>query len=675
MSGERMKTEIGTRWRGRLDASEQYHVHNAREWTELRDLLIARYELSNRWGANVAMGWSVIQNLIGSTYYKNPDPRIQPKTAKVSKDVSRMLESVFRGIHSRQNTEDIMKDALLYESFAGFGGHWTSFEQEDPEPEILPTGQYEPNPETGEPEETFETVQGPPVRQEVLGQFVEPFDLRFDPEGRQWDLSDHKYIVRRYYRTLQEYLDDPDYENKDMLEEWVRANGKRFHPAPDSLTWSEKANHTERDPRYLLVPCWEIWSKAEYRVYHVPVGALFHIGDYEWPDEWKAARRYPLVFVALNKVPGDKQKKEGFYPKPSLAFIRTHLENLNRLEALFLDTATLSIRKYLYIKGLIGESEVARIADSDIHRDMIPIDLKNLAEAFNAQGITFNWAEFDLRRLVTLMPQEDRSEATRHMEAIAHELNLIYQIIGQGPADRGGLAEANSATEALNLAARLEQRIDERIQKVGKFYNQITENFWTTLRRRQTLPIVYQLLVDSADTEAVWGEFSAIELEDMDLVFDHVTGSSRSRNRAQELMERREVLQLALPVLQALGKAREIFGLLKWAIEPANLRFPDGLFDDALTDLAKQAAVLVSGVESGRVSPEQAASATSEILGHIVSAVLTPADMQEVAQMVDEIPLQEGGGSGGDVASLPSAQSAGQIAASEAAAGAVGGLG
>ena len=679
---KRYTTELGKLWKGRRDASEQYYKSNSKEWEALRQLLIGRYEMVEKWGANVAMGWAVIKNLIGITYYKNPDPRIQPIAGAVPKEIARMFESVFRGIHKRQNTEEMMRSAFLWESFAGYAVQWTDFEQEDGFETIDvmsdPTYDEEGNPL---PQEPMQEQIAYPIKQEIVSSMIEPYDLRVDPDGRKWNFADHKWISIRYTKTLQEILDDPDYINTDILTDWVKANRKQLQAAPDSPTWSEKANHKETDPRYLLVPCEEIWSKVEKRVVHFPVGADFEIADYPWPESWKRANRYPAVFIAINEIPGDSKKKEGFYPKPTLGYIRSQLENLNRLEGLFLETATLAVRKYLYIKGLLADDALAQITNTDVNRDMIPVDLQEVAKQLAGQGVTIDWSKFDLRTLLMLLPQEDRSDAMRHAEAIEHELNLIYQITGQGPGDRGGLAEANSATEALNLAARFEQRIDERVQQAGKFYNQITENFWLVLKEQQTLPIHYQLLVDEPDVEAVWSTFKTADLPaDIDLVFEHVTGSSRARNRAQDLLERKEIFAAAAPILANAGKMQEVLDLMNWSVEPSGQRLPDSLRSDTKRDLARQIAAIDFMVQEGQIMPEDAANEKAELTAALVSEHLAPADLQQVAQMISQhMPGSDVGGAteqvGAGSGSLRKAKSAGQLAASQAAAGAVGGLG
>jgi hypothetical protein len=99
----------------------------------------------------------------------------------------------------------------------------------------------------------------------------------------------------------------------------------------------------------------EIWDRVTKTAIHIPVGADFELGSKQWERAWRYANAFPATFVAFNWEPGDKDRKRGFYPIPLLRLIRDQLENINDLEALYMEAATSDVIKYLTVKGLLDD--------------------------------------------------------------------------------------------------------------------------------------------------------------------------------------------------------------------------------------------------------------------------------------------------------------------------------
>jgi len=658
-------TEAGMKWNPRLLSSEQYHRINSKDWDDLRNLYaeLGKYEASD--GTRVAIGWSIIQNLVSDVYHKNPDPWIVPKTPLADKTLARILRNVTRTIHKETDTEGIVRDALSTESWAGFAGDWRSFGQDDHEEDNPLEIDGVPQRDPGTGKQLFsDKPLIVPDRQWIEGEYTSPWDIRFDSDGRRWDLLDHKFLIRRYRRTLKEFIDDPAISKraKRMLKAWVNGHRSSYTNEMESGGLDTK-DYAELDPAYITVECAEIWDRVEKEIIHVPADgedyAEFDIMVEDWPPDFAAANggrgEFPFTFIAFNKAPEDKQGKRGFYPIPTLRLIRQQLENINRLELLFLETATLAIRKYVSMAGILDQKAIAKLS-SDVNREVLTIDPSTLKELL---GQTYDMSQFDIRNFIHLLPQEERGEAIRNLEAIEHQIDLIHQIIGQGPADRGGLAESGSATEALNLAARLEKRIDARVQQAGNHYDSITAKCFLLLKGRQILPFRYQIPAGKFNP-SVWREFHASDIDGIDLAYEHRTGAQRPRTRAQEFQERQQAVTTILPAIQSdLGLVRELF---IWSIEPLDVS--DEITEimkqsNSAKELAKQLAAITAGLEQGMLDPTdpQVANRKTELTSKLIRTILTDEDAAE---------MFGGGGGGGDVGSLPKGQSQGQVAFNQA---------
>lgn len=656
-----LETKEGEEWYPRLERSEKDHNTNATDWEELRALMVELEEFSETVsrdgnGVYVSLAWSVVQNLTADIYYKNPDPWITPR-GQSHPDLPRVLRDVARVIHTQASTEEIFRDALVAEGFAGFAGHWASFLQYDRDvpvplvddagfPVLSPDGEVE-----FEIDESGNEVTEPEAyHQGIVGEFVSPWDLRFDPDGRRWDLLDHKYVIRKYWKSLKDFAEDDDYDKTGirMLKAYVRGHQKGStgvtaddDPDDGGSLLSGVVEFDDKDPAYVMVECNEVWDRTKRRILHIPTGAKFHIKLADWPEDFAEANHgqgeFPLTLIALNKAPEDKRKKKGFWPIPTLRLIRSQLLAIQRLEYLYLESATTAIRKYLAIKGLLGDDEIAKIQD-DSNRDVISVDVALLSKVLGAGAVGLDPLQVDLRRMIVpLMNPEDGAEMQRIEAAIGHQMQMIWQILGQGPGDRGGLADAGSATEALNLAARLEKRIDAKVEQMGKIYDRVTEKFFLLLKGRQTLPVAYARATGPY-AEEMWGEFHADEIRDMDLVFKHRTGAQRPRTRVQDFQERSQIFAAASPLSPFAGDTELLRELFLWSIEP--LEASDGFVErvrkrvDA-REIAKQVAQMEVAIAEGQMDPTdpQVANQLHELQASLVNATLTDED---IARMVSD---------------------------------------
>lgn len=649
-------TVEGRRWRNRMRASDQYFRDYSWDWEENQKLLTDVRALGREFGTYVAIAYAIVANFVADTYYRNPDPLVQDKGG--NRDLSRILSDVFRAIHADVDSERKIKDALMDQSWAGFGCLWVDFEQEEYfDEEVIDFA-------TGTPGAYVET------KQRVLLKYFSPWRWRFDPDGREWDLSDHSYIAVLYYRTLARIMEDDRLsdEDKARVMGWYR-DAKAGSLGTDYVRYADLMDFEEDDPERIRVPLWHIWDRATHTVFDQPLDAGFVLTAQKWPDEFVDANKFPVRYMAKNREPEDKGGTRGFIGIPDLRLIKSHIYNVQRYSRLLSNSLRHVVNKYLSPKGALEDTARKKFEESDGQFEIIHYE-KDAWNAFPSQMHD----KLHAKDILQLVPQAELKEL-HHFKAIEHELNMIAQIIGQASADRGGLSDADTATESMGMQRRLAYRLSTLRHEAGKHYNAITELFFIILKARQTLPIRYQMT--TTYNEKVWSEFAADELRELDLHFEYAIGSSEPRTREEEFALRERAAAILMPMLQARGDTR---GQMKLAIELVSVlgyRDADRYFNDTVVDVVKQLLAIEQGLANGQVPADDMAVATKkqELLSLLLNELATEQDITEVVSASQNMNVPEGEGMGSMAKPpTPGQMSFDNAARGSAATGAMGGM-
>jgi hypothetical protein len=642
VSSTDLQDETGKAWRIRLDAAEAEFQRASSKWAYHRALYLSVFEGikdAAAWSDKIAYGWAVVHGMIDDTYFQNPEDELVARGNDPDGALAKEIKDALNTIHVDADTEGIVRQAMETAfGFAGFAGHWAYFEQ-------------------------IENEDGSVRSQRVCGEYVTPYHFRRDPAGRLWSLKDHRWISRRYKLSLREALNNPLFtdDGKSKLKTW--AKGQRFKdPSIDGKS------EVEDDPAFIDVWFDEIWSRPGYQIIHMPIGAQFVVSqdDNPWPAEFVEANDFPFTLVAFNRVPEDDRGIEGWWPKSDIAFVEDQLAQLNRLNGILMEAATLSTLKYLYVSGLLNPEELGAI-ESDKTRTLTPVDLKKVREHLMAAGFT-NSDNPRLQDLLMLLPQEERAAMVKHEEAIERVLNNIAEVLGQGPNARYGLAPAKTATESAGLQAAKDLRTRARSRLGGRVYNSISGKFWLLLKAHQQLPIDYLYSTDG--NKGVWRQLNAAKVRNIDLMFRHQVGSSRPRDTQGEIAALQQAAASTLPVLQAAGQWDACLEIIKQLYTLLGLKNIQ-IFTSSAKEIAKQLAVLrFSAMRGQQGDPDptdpNVAHANAELIAQLLQAVLGPQGMQEVAAQVAGSQQQAPQAAG----SSPAPPSIGESAARAAAAGA-----
>lgn len=679
-AGVEMQTAQGRRWKRRMDDSEAYFKTYSKKWEENRALLVDFDKMTEDFGTYVAVAYPIIKNFIADIYFRNPDPFIQDKGG--DKDLSRMLTDIIRSVHAQCDSESEIRACFLDQSYAGFGGVVGSFLQKPPnagdtvmeesgerddqnQPIMRPATAH-----TGQLDENMNPIMAPtgetvePTEQRVVIQRVSPWRCRFDPKGRRWDMSDHRWWAYDSFEYLGDLMRDPllDDDDKARLMAYYAQGGDAF--TSEGGETSTASGYVERDPDFIRVCMRTIWSRPDHTIYRMPYGASFTFTPRPWDEEWERADKFPYRYMPRNRVPENKLNTQGFIPLPDIEIIGQHIKNINKAQGLLVAGLGKVIDVYVTMKGVLDGATVDKATQVDRLFKVIQLD----PSAYEKYPTEMR-EKMTPGDLFELIPTGDVKDM-QHMEFIDHEFAMIAQELGQGPADRGGVSTSKTATDSLGVQQGLQRRMSSDRADAGKQYNAVSEMIFIILQQRQTLPIQYQMTTPKWN-EKVWTQFTNPQsrLKNLQLHFEYATGSMEPKTREQEFALRERTAQVLMPILQASQDNRNMMKLAQALIEPLGLLDMDGFFDDEASQIVMQLLAILLGLGKGKILADnpQAIAQIPELISKLAQAILTPAQLTEVASMVAGVQAPDQGAKG--TGSLAAAPSPGEASAEAGAAG------
>lgn len=672
-------TKEGKLWKRRHARAVTRRQRALSDMADLWRLYTTVYEQRQRWGVSIPLARTLVDSLVADTYIQNPEPYIELRNPGADPDAPPKVRDLLKTIHENADTEKIMKRGTTVCAYGGIAGHWADFEQEHEYQKIPVLDDYGAplNDSNGEP--MFER-DGRGIKNKIVaksqrctGKLLMPTEFLVDPDENEWELKVAKWIAVESSKTIEQFEEmvDPtdgsrivSEANIAKLRAWLATQPVRRRATSDGLLGY---GSDEKDEQYRPIYYWATWSRVEKMIYLQPTGADFHIAKFEWPEAWADSNEYPLTIIAYRWQPPDENGNGGFYGCPDLRLPRSPLENLPRLEATYLDSATNTIKKFLSVSGLLGEPEKKAI-QSDVNREWIELDLKEFSKKYmGGQSIDIN--AFDLKRFIMSLGEKDRAEALQQLEALEHEMSLAFTLMGIGPSDRAGLVKSDSATESLGIQQRLATHAEQRVEEGAKIADRITKKFIIVLKACATLPISYQRGIGI--DQSTWDSFIPEDLWDLDIVVKHHIGSSLPPDRATIKAERRELFGLVAPVLQALGAMQQVFEWLSWLTEPYDSQFAARMLRPELNDLASQMTLMMDQFRDGalQASDQKAIGKLVGLLGTFLGKYLSPAQLQKVAQeAVAAAGSQAQGPAERGTGSMPAAPSPGGMAAARGSA-------
>jgi hypothetical protein len=680
-----MKTALGTEWRPRLQRSKDYLEKHSWDWDDLRAFFAKPYHEIDmtvpevgvvKLRIKLSLMWSMGKNHVSDLHFSNPEPWIRTRRGRADRDFDRMINDVGRAMHDNADSEEATRECLTVGLYQGGGIEAWTFEQDGEWEDAPILDDYgdqvvdddgQPMFQTEETEDGLQTVQQfRASNQRVRCTAVPLSRVWLDPNGRKWDFCDSKYLGWLYDISLKDAVESPKFyaEGKKLLVNAVTDSYSKQGKLSDEM----RDRGQETDPAHITVTICEVWDRVNLRLVHIPVIAgeiaQFDIGTGEWPRGLREMKRFPFRLVAEDWNPPNKADDEGIYPIPLFRHARALVEDIIRLYELFFAAASKVVDKWVTYEGALkaGSGDFSGIMSTDSDQ-LVTLDPVSVRQTFGGGGL-----QGQLPNPADVIQRLDRggekiAQAIGFANMIQGAKNELYEIFGQGPADRGGVAEGTTATEIAQMSAERDKRTKDSREQIAKAFDDGTEIAFALTREYQTLPIPYQK-TSSAYSDERWAEFEVEMLYGLDLVFSHVTDSSKPKTRAVERIERKDFVANILPFIQS---KRQVQKLARWAAEAYDvngLELEDLFFDEA-PEIAKQLLALQVAVQDDPAlasNPEIAARMT-ELVTALIEAVLSDADKEEVANG------EAMGGGGASRGAGKKSMTSGQMAAAGAAAG------
>ena len=178
----------------------------------------------------------------------------------------------------------------------------------------------------------------------------DPQDFRVDPECKDSNLNDCRWIGLKWVKPLEDVKKDPRYSNTSSLK-----NNFRVKTAFDSATGGMRIDDISDDQTlWGRVEGWTIWDRKEHRIMDiVKEHEKFLRNDDEWPLELNG---FPVETLYFNENATD------VYPVPDTWLCLDMQDELNRIGSMQLDhIRRISQRRYVGRENAFAEEEIRKL--------------------------------------------------------------------------------------------------------------------------------------------------------------------------------------------------------------------------------------------------------------------------------------------------------------------------
>jgi hypothetical protein len=337
-----------------------------------------------------------------------------------------------------------------------------------------------------------------------------PKDVLRDPEGRNADLSDSRWIAFRAVLPLEEVKGNPLYKNTTDLQ----ATRKLSH---DLLDMTEKRTDDETAPEEeRRVEIYEIWAKEYNKArkrYDMKRKVIAKDHDKFLLDEDSPflAEGFPCAVLTFTGDPDDP------YPTSMADFVEDQIQSMNVSRTMLATHRNRFFRRYIANEAVVSRE-----------------DAEQVANASDGQVVMVNVSEdVDLRR--AFVPIED----AQLQPEVYNDYNLardeIQIITGVSDYQFGGQGVSRLATEANFIQGGFAVRLNHKQDMVGDFVIHICKYWKQLLQQFGSFEVFAEVTGEQA--EPVWQSFAVAENIPDDVAF--------SADMFPSTFQAREVLQKA----------------------------------------------------------------------------------------------------------------------------------
>lgn len=609
---------ISKEWSSRLRRMIEYQREHSTDWQTNDRLLTGDTtgveadgipKQASAKSKGLAYAWGLVRSLTSEIYAQNPQVLVEPLNQELRQH-GRIITRIVQSDMERMKVERVMNRAIRDSFPYGYGAvieavnNYVSVHvDEDGEEQPVLDGQH------------FHLRR------------IHPSDILFDPNGREYDLSDHRFIGIRFYPTITWLREEAERQKKkgvawrlpDTLDETpesvpeTKLGQNNMEKTQSSMGFGTSQ---ETEPEYRQVAVIEIHDKIRRKIIYVLEATQFQMAEMPWPVQFNFEGRelYPVTLVYLN------EPTTGFYPIPELRLIRPQLLELGNLARMMREDAAQKFRKIATLAEFVDPAQKAEIADMTKPNNLLAFDRHAIEEFFGEENVG---RDFDVRKLVGVL--DDIYVNRDHPARYAMVEQEIQSIIGYGPANRGGIPRVRSAREAMLIADANESRLQEKLSLVEESFRQVCEKHLMFLQQTQEVtryarnfPEVAKLAPFFAYTrDQIKGEFA----------FSVYGGSSTPKNTDARKAQVREMFQIMGPILQQ--AQIDIRPLVEVVAKAHGWDEIDFLYRDVRKELLALAAVSFA-VQQGQAQPQ----ALLEAVARVVQTGLSEAELQALAQQL-----------------------------------------
>lgn len=618
-------------WKERIKRMSEYQREHGMDWESNERLLVGdptgvKAEGLKDGTGNQSRGhayaWGLVRSLLSEIYAQNPQVIAEPFSQSLYQH-GRLITRIVQSDMDLMDAEAVLQEAIEDTFPYGYGA-------------VIEAAENIVSTRVGEDGEELPSLDA----QNFVLRRIHPNDILFDPHGRNWDLSDHRFLAIRFYPSIK-WLREEKQRREAKGEKWTLP--EKLDETPESLPEQKGANrleqtqqqmgfglHQESDPEYRRVAVLEIHDKVSKKILYVLEHQLFFLGENDWPVKFCIAGKdyFPVTLIAFNR------RSTGFYPIPELSLVRPQLLELANLARMMREDAGNKYRKIATIAELIDPSQRAAMADMTMPQNLLTFD-KKAVEEFFGYGDDNVPRDFDIRRVVTMLDDimVNREHPIRYQMVEAE----IQAILGYGPANRGGIPKVRSAMEASIISDANEGRLQQKISRVERAFRQICEKHIIFLQQLQ----VEERYARNFPELARVSPFFAYTKEQIkgDFAFRVYAGSSAPRNTNARRAQVKEMAQVLGPFL--IQQGRDIRPLAEVLAKAHGWDEVDMLWNDIRGQLLALAATWFA-VQQGQADPQ----ALLEVVARTVQTGLSEAELGALAQKLGG---QQGGAPAGMV--------------------------
>lgn len=438
-------------------------------------------------------------------------------------------------------------------------------------------------------------------------------NVLYDKDLEVDDFEDFKWIAACFYVPAIEFDKNDEYINKRKIYE---ANGLRVGN-DGKLKFEQNVyggypygdNTGIYDEKYHPIKIWEIWDVIERKKYYLEdKSGEWALEPEDYPIE-NPEFNHPFVFLSFTDTASD-----GYPPPAEIDMLKNLQDNYNAIRSAQKRDMFRMIRKVFALEDTIDKNEEDKMLNLD--RDQI---IKVSTSKYFNVGQTP-----DIRNIIMPAPENPMPpQADGFLNSIKYD---FMETTGYGPAERGGIASAYTATESRNIFAMLTARSAKKMQKIFDLWQNIAVKAFYIIE--ELFPEEINIKVAKYGQPAIWKKLKLSELKGKNKEIKVYVGTKGNIDKQKHITEALQTANILYPIAQNYGLdlsmlIRKILMLMEWSPDEIETIFKHQ------RDKAKALAIAMLKYSEGGMDEVEAMKFMG-MLSDFLSSYLSPNEIAEI---------------------------------------------